>query len=146
MIQHITSRLRYALLFLLFASLGLNSLAPAGYMIATSESGWPSVFICPDTHPLGRTAKPQIDQSMMDHANMDHANMGHGEGDGSSSNQSKDCALAGINKLATGANDPVILGLALAFTLLLGLAPRTPICLPRLSNLRPPLRGPPSFT
>lgn len=140
MIQHIISRFRLALLVLLFAGLGLNSLAPAGYMIETSSSGWPSIVICPDSHPLGRAAKINTDHSMMD-----HASMGHSDGDSSAGIQSKDCAFAGINKLATGADDPVLLGLALAFALLLGLAPRTPIRLPRLSSLRPPLRGPPSF-
>ena len=140
MISYIKDRLRLTFLVLLFAGLGLNSLAPAGYMIETSYSGWPSIVICPDSHPLGRA--PQINT---DHSMMDHASMGHGDGDSSVGSQSKDCAFAGITKLATGADDPVLLGLALAFVILLGLAPRTPFRLPRLSSLRPPLRGPPSF-
>lgn len=78
---------------------------------------------------------------------MSHSEMGHGEGGNSpnSKAKAKDCAFQGMNTLATGATNPVILGLALVFAMLLGLAPRQPIRLPTPANLRPPLRGPPSY-
>lgn len=154
-IRHIIRCWRLALFALLCVGLGLNSLVPAGYMIAPSSSGWLTVVICPETHPLARWTAPKTDHNMMDHAAMghgdmshaamEHGHMGHDDGSGASGSQANECAFAGVSKQDSSALDLYLLALAIAFALLLGLSPRSPIRLPKLANLRPPLRGPPSY-
>lgn len=146
-------RFRLAVFALLLAGLGLNSLAPAGYMIAPSASGWLTVVVCPETNALSRlAASPPADMHIVDHAvdhvvdhAVDHAAMGHGqEGDSGSSSaaKAKDCAFGGTLKLTTGPVDPELLVAAILFVLLLGLAPSRPIFVNARPYLRPPLRGP----
>ncbi|MEM1053258.1 MAG: DUF2946 family protein [Pseudomonadota bacterium] len=132
-----------AMLVLMLTGLWLNTLAPAGYMIAPSNSGFLSVVVCPETHPLGRTLTTGQSPSAVDHAVMGHHHHHADEGMEDLVSQTTECAFAGINKLATGALNLVLLSLALAFVMLLGLAPRPTLRLPKLTNLRPPLRGPP---
>lgn len=130
-----------AVFALLLAGLGLNSLAPAGYMIAPSASGLPTVVVCPETHALARLAG----LTSADTHTVNHAAMGHGSEDNStsSSSQAKDCAFGGTLKLATGPIDPELLVAAIVFALLLGLAPISPLLVNARPYLRPPLRGPP---
>ncbi|KEO88408.1 hypothetical protein EH30_03235 [Erythrobacter sp. JL475] len=131
---------------LLLAGLGLNSLAPAGYMIAPSASGWLTVVVCPETNALSRlAASAPVEMHAVDHA-VDHAAMGHGhESDSGSTSaaKAKDCAFGGTLKLTTGPVDPELLVAAILFVLLLGLAPSRPIFVNARPYLRPPLRGPP---
>ncbi|BDW82111.1 hypothetical protein MACH24_15490 [Erythrobacter sp. Dej080120_24] len=143
-------RFRLAVFALLLAGLGLNSLAPAGYMIAPSASGWLSVVVCPETNALSRlAASPPADMHTVDHAVdhvVDHAAMGHGQESDSGSTsaaKAKDCAFGGTLKLTTGPVDPELLVAAILFVLLLGLAPSRPIFVNARPYLRPPLRGPP---
>jgi len=139
-------RFRLAVLALLLAGLGLNSLAPAGYMIAPSASGWLTVVVCPETNALSRlAASPPADMHIVDQA-VDHAAMGHGQESDSGSTsaaKAKDCAFGGTLKLTTGPVDPELLVAAILFVLLLGLAPSRPIFVNARPYLRPPLRGPP---
>jgi hypothetical protein len=146
-------RFRLAVFALLLAGLGLNSLAPAGYMIAPSASGWLTVVVCPETNALSRLApaEPAADMHAADmhaadmHA-VDHAAMGHGddgESGSSSAAKAKDCAFGGTLKLTTGPVDPELLIAAILFVLMLGLAPRSPVFVNARPYLRPPLRGPP---
>lgn len=55
------------------------------------------------------------------------------------------CAFADLDQPALGAVDPVLLALALAFSLALGFAASPPLRLHGHARLRPPLRGPPSI-
>ncbi|MEM6909787.1 MAG: hypothetical protein AAF494_14025 [Pseudomonadota bacterium] len=160
-LQHLSVRIRLVVLLLLVAGLGIHALAPAGYMIAPSATGWLTVTICPETHPLAyQTRAASHDHSAMAPASPDHAAMGHAamshtpishtqmdhgsdDGQGSASNQNTDCAFAGLIKLATGGIDPLLLSAALAFAVLIGLAPRVVFRLPQRGHVRPPLRGPP---
>lgn len=135
-------RFRLAVFALLLAGLGLNSLAPAGYMIAPSASGWLSVVVCPETNGLSRlAASAPVEMHAVDHAAMGH---GHESDSGSTSAaKAKDCAFGGTLKLTTGPVDPELLVAAILFVLLLGLAPSKPIFVSARPYLRPPLRGPP---
>lgn len=130
---------RKAILAALLIVLGANALIPMGYMLAPSEDGAVTVSLCPDTNPIARLAPT----GSVDHAAMGHADL-HPDGDGHSSGKSTtDCAYSGLAKAATVADDPFILGIALAFALLIGLAPTRQLKLRSTPRLRPPLRGPP---
>ncbi|MDJ0977291.1 MAG: hypothetical protein QNI87_02015 [Erythrobacter sp.] len=150
---HIRTCLKRASLTLLLAGLWLNALAPAGYMITSSQSAWLVVVPCPEMHPLARALKAPTKSQMtmkgkstehahISHAHMDHPGLEHGHDEGPSS---KKCDFAGLTKFATGAANPIVFALAIAFALLLAFAPRGPLQLPRLVKLRPPLRGPPAY-
>lgn len=140
---------QWAVSALLLAGLWLNALAPAGYMIAPSATGWPAVTVCPETHPLARlVSHASHEMAASKAASVDHAAMGHGphgpdEKGSSLSNQTQDCAFAGAQEQATGSIDPAVLAAALAFVLLLGLVPSSPITGSPRRYLRPPLRAPP---
>jgi hypothetical protein len=55
------------------------------------------------------------------------------------------CAWGVLAMAALGGADVLLLALALAFILALGLAPSRPTARPQRTYLRPPLRGPPAF-
>ena len=132
------------LLALLVISLVIGTIAPAGYMIAPADDGWPSITLCPEQNPI---VKAQADAAAQRH----HAAMGHmsmnGDADEgeqpSSSALPKHCSIAGTAELATGAVDADLLALSLAEAALLGLAPVRVIDISRPPRLRPPLRAPP---
>lgn len=149
MIHRISVRLRLVLLLALAAGFWLNTLAPVGYMIAPSASGWLVVTPCPENHPLAqREPIVSMEHSPMDHAAMGHAHLSggaldHDHENDASSGTSKPCASAGVTKLATGPVDPALFAAALACAMLLAVTAKPPFHLPRLVGLRPPLRGPP---
>ncbi len=58
---------------------------------------------------------------------------------------SKDCAYSAIGKSALGGADPILLALAFAFILVLGLAPSRALPARPVPHTRPPLRGPPAL-
>lgn len=144
-IQNLIGCTRPALFALLAAALWLNSLAPMGYMIAPSENGWLTVTVCPETHPLA-AATNSANLVLAHHTAIDHAAMGHvaDDDDQSPRGQSKECAFAGLTDGKAAVSTALLL-LALAFALLLGLAPRAPVRLTSRLRDRPPSRGPPSF-
>lgn len=134
---------------ILLAGLTLNFLAPIGYMVAPSPAGWPSVVVCPETHPLARLAGP-VSETRGAHTGkhtgtMDHAAMGHEQGGDTtpSSSQSKDCAFSGALDLTAGAIDPGLLSATIVYLLLLGIASSRPVIITERRYMRPPLRGPP---
>lgn len=53
------------------------------------------------------------------------------------------CPFSSLAHASLGGADPVQLALALLFILALGLAPRTPLRLPRVLRLQPPAQAPP---
>ncbi|MEM9501389.1 MAG: DUF2946 family protein [Pseudomonadota bacterium] len=138
--------MRLGFLALLCAGLVLSTLAPAGYMVAPAASGWLSVQICPETHPLAR-ARVTDRATAMDHAAMGHSAAAHADdgehGEGAGATQ--DCTFAGVTKLATGPVDAKLLAATFAFAVLLGVTFEAPLRLWPVRNLRPPLRGPPAF-
>ena len=138
------ARPRLMLLALLAISLVIGTIAPAGYMIAPADDGWPSVTLCPEQNPL---VKAQADAAAQrHHAAMGHMSLGDDADEGEQSPSSalpKHCSIAGTTELATGAVDADLLALSLAEAALLGLAPVLVIDIKRTPRLRPPLRAPP---
>ncbi len=67
-------------------------------------------------------------------------------GEETKSDKSQPCAFSGLGHAALGGADPVLLIAALAFILLVGLAPLRAPPARDLPFLRPPLRGPPALS
>ena len=113
---------------LIALALAMKALVPAGYMVA-AKAHVLTVEICADTQ--GRHLTQQIvvpgESKPADHAKTD----GH-------------CGWTSLASTALGGAELALLALALAFILLLGMAPVAPIREPRSQHLRPPLRGPPA--
>lgn len=140
---------------LLIGALLLNSLAPAGYMIAPSATGVPAVMLCPQTHPLARQTMSSRDlkaghvhhQSHKKAGNemaMSHGGETHEGYPSTHKVTGLECAFAGMAQLATGAVEPALLIDAIAFAQLLEMGPVRRLVLPQLDRLRPPLRAPPT--
>jgi hypothetical protein len=114
---------------LIALALAMKALVPAGYMLGTAAHVL-TVEVCADGQ--GKRLTRQIvvpgESKPADHAKPDGT-----------------CAWSGLSLAALGGADAVLLALALAFILLLGLVRPAPPLLSRAVHLRPPLRGPPSF-
>ena len=67
---------------------------------------------------------------------------GSGHSDGAK--KGEHCAFSGLAKVAVGGADAILLAIAFAFILVLGLASTRCLPLRQISYLRPPLRGPPA--
>ena len=111
-------------LWLVVVALAVKALVPAGFMVGTVE-GRTVLQLCSGFGPV--TAVPAAHHAMARHATRQHDPAGHGNHDRG------DHAAA----------DPLLLALALAFVLALGVAARALPPARILSYLRPPLRGPP---
>jgi hypothetical protein len=113
-----------ALAFLVRAAL------PAGYMVSRDASSVITISVCSDASGVHKTtqlvlpAKPGAP--------------GKGAKDGS-------CAFSAMAKSALGGADPILLALAFAFILALGLAPRRVLPARPVPHTLPPLRGPPAL-
>lgn len=137
---------------ILLLAFGVNALAPAGFMISATDSGLPTISVCPETHPLARAVaaaqeRQEIhDNTAMDHAAMGHAAMGHADDEGTAPGTASDghCALASAAKLALHSADDAMVAAEMAYAVLLGLQAIRPLALRAPPHLRPPLRGPPS--
>lgn len=119
-------------LLLVVLALCMKALVPAGYMVEPTRGLSFDVTICAG-FPGGQETIEMVLPMKDDHKPAQQ-------------NVAKDggpCAFAGLAKVATGAGEPVLLALALAFLILLGLAPQTPAPRARRLHLRPYLRGPP---
>jgi hypothetical protein len=128
---------RYAQLTLVLVVLALavKALVPAGYMISSTGERFLTVTICADasgTPKQMRTAIPDKNETGGDHSE--------------AADTSQPCAFSGLGHAALGGADPILLAAALAFILLIGFAPFRATPARDLAFLRPPLRGPPSFS
>lgn len=125
---------RHLAVLICAAALLLKLLVPTGYMVGSSH-GRITVTICSGTGPAQMTtAMPGMDQSMPDHGKKDH---GKAE---------MPCAFSGLSAAALAAIDPVQLAALIAFVMAVGLIG---IVLPLPSKatwVRPPLRGPPTYS
>ncbi|MFN4240685.1 MAG: hypothetical protein ACK4E5_08610 [Erythrobacter cryptus] len=120
-------------LALLALALAMKALLPAGTMLAPAGERLLTVTICADASGAPRQMTIAVPLSK-DAGSKEH---------GAPADKQQPCAFAALGKAALGGADPLLLAAAIAFALLLGLAPaRAP--LPRTpAFLRPPLRGPP---
>jgi hypothetical protein len=119
-----------ALLVLALAFL-VRAALPAGYMVTRDASSVITITVCSDatgghqTTQLVVPAKPG-------------KTSGQAAKDGS-------CAFSAMAKSALGGADPILLALAFAFILVLGLAPSRVLPARPVPHALPPLRGPPAL-
>lgn len=129
--QILLNRSKWAL-WLVAVALAMKALVPGGYMIGAQDKVL-TIAICGDAtggHLTRQVVLPQRESSQERAAQ--HA-------------KSAACPFSALDMAGTPGLDPILLGLALAFILAVGLAPlAAPELTPR-SHLRPPLRGPPVF-
>ena len=132
-VRALLMRSRGLTLLMVVAALCMKLLVPGGYMIASDSPSF-SVRICTGT--LERAAVREVALPMT------------GERQTPLGKQVMADTLCPYSALSLGtlsAADPALLILALAFVLLLGLAPVTVPALRQGHHLRPPLRGPPAL-
>lgn len=119
------------MLVVLALALAVKAVVPAGYMLASGER-FLTVTICADAS--GTPKQMQIAIPDKRDGGGDHAEDGA---------KSQPCAFSGLGHAALGGADPLLLAAALAFILLVGLAPLPALPVRDAPFLRPQLRGPP---
>lgn len=117
---------------LVAAALCLKAVVPAGYMVGQGDKVL-TVLVC-DPGSQHAVTK-QIAIPMKDDSGTDSNRQWQG-----------DCAYNSLSMASTTGADPALLVLALAFILMLGFVPLPLPVRKRIAHLRPPLRGPPSFS
>lgn len=124
---------RHLALALLVLAFFIRAVIPAGFMVSASGGTVLTVTVCSD--PSAGLQEMQLVIPGKEKPGGEHS---HGTKKG------EHCAFSSLAKVADGGADPVLLALAFAFILILGLAPvRRPAFRPNF-HLRPPLRGPPA--
>lgn len=123
------ARLTLALLVL---ALAMKALVPAGFMLSATGERFLTVTICADASGAAKTMQIAIPAK-------DAAGGGHAE----TADKDSPCAFSGLGHAAIGGADPALLLAAIAFILLVGLAPLRAAIARDIPFLRPPLRGPP---
>ena len=122
---------RHAALALLVLAFFVRAVIPAGFMMSASGDTVLTVTICAD-------ASAGLKQMELVIPGKNSAG-GHPD-----DKKAQHCAVSGLAKIADGGADLVLLALAFAFILLLGLAPVRRLAFRPNFYLRPPLRGPPA--
>ena len=110
----------------------IRAIIPAGFMVSGSSDTVLSVTICSD-------ASAGLKQMQLVIPGKEPTS-GHSDG----MHKAQHCAFSSLAKVADGGGDAVLLTLAFAFMLVLGLAPVRRLAFGRNPYLRPPLRGPPA--
>lgn len=118
-----------ALLVLALAFL-VRAALPAGYMVARDASSVITIAVCSDVSGEHKTTQLVIPAKP-----------------GAPAKAAKDgsCAFSAMAKGALGGIDPILLALAFAFILVLGLAPARVLPARPVPHTLPPLRGPPAL-
>lgn len=117
-------------LVLLALVLAVKAVVPTGFMLAGGGDRFLTVTICADAGGAMRTmqiALPGKGDKAPDHT----------------ADNATPCGFAGLGHAMAGGADPLLLAGAIAFVLLLGLAPLRTLPLRKAPFLRPQLRGPP---
>ncbi len=125
-------RYRYFAVVLLVLAFFAKAAIPAGYMAAASPDRIMTVSICADASGGMRQMQMVIPGEA------------DGSGAGKSAKTESQCAFSALSHAALGGADAVLLVLAFAFILILGLAPDSRFPFRPFAHLRPPLRGPPA--
>jgi hypothetical protein len=120
-------------LVLLALALAVKAVVPAGFMLSADEDRFLTVTICSDAS--GSPKQMQIAIPGKQDTDSDHPDTGA---------KATHCAFSGLGHSALGGADPLLLAAALAFILLIGLAPLPALPARDIPFLRPPLRGPPA--
>lgn len=123
---------RWLAMLIVAAALCVRALVPAGFMVgADTASHTLTIQICSGGEMKALTLALPV-----------HKNAG-GE-HGAKSGQNDTCAFTALSMGALGGADSLLLALALAFILQLGLLPPRPAPRRLRAQVRPPLRGPPA--
>ncbi|MBB4857654.1 hypothetical protein HNO88_000965 [Novosphingobium chloroacetimidivorans] len=117
-------------LWLIALALAMKALVPGGFMLR-EESQAITIAICGDASGAHLTRQIVVPQRETPQERA------------AQHTKSAACPFSALDMAGTPGADPVLLGLALAFILAVGLAPRAVLRLPTRAYLRPPLRGPP---
>ena len=117
---------------LLVLAICIKAVIPTGYMISPSKDLVLTVSICADS--TGGAKEMQIVLPGKDERS-NHSDSGKKEGQ---------CAFSGLANEAVSGATPILLALAFAIMLVLGLAPQRSLPIAQFAHSRPPLRGPPS--
>lgn len=124
---------RHLAMALLLIAFCIKGIMPAGFMVSPSSNTILTVSICSDGFSAPKQMKLVIPRENRSGSHADEAKKGD------------HCAFSGLAKVGVGGSDIILLALAFAFILLLGLSPIRRLPFRQISNLRPPLRGPPAF-
>jgi hypothetical protein len=119
-----------ALLVLALAFL-VRAALPAGYMVSRDASSVITISVCSDASGAHKTTQLVIPDKP-------------GKASGQTTKDGS-CAFSAMAKSALGGADPVLLALAFAFILVLGLAPSRVLPARPVPHTLPPLRGPPAL-
>jgi hypothetical protein len=122
---------RHLALLALLLALCVKALIPSGFMVSASPDRVLTVAICADATGELKQLKIVIPGKAQDSSHAGGANM-----DGF-------CAFACLAHTAIAGASAILLALAFAIILMLGLRPAARLDLAQLGYLRPPLRGPP---
>lgn len=120
-------------LLLLALVLAVKAVVPSGFMLAADSNHVLTVTICSDAS--GTPKQMQIAIQGKHKNGGDHSDAG---------GKATHCAFSGLGQAMIGSADPLLLAGALAFILLIGLAPLPAPPARNLPFLRPQLRGPPA--
>jgi len=123
---------RHSVLALLVLALCIKALVPNGFMVSASNESFLTVTICSESSGDLKQVQLVIPRAEQGSKDSDHRPKG------------EHCAFAGLSHFALGGVDMFLLALALAFLIIRGLAPTQHQPYRFISNLRPPLRGPPA--
>lgn len=123
----------HARLTLVLLALAVKAVVPTGFMLAAGGDRFLTVTICADAS--GSPKQMQIAIPGKQDAGGDHSGAGA---------KATHCAFSCLGHSALGGADPLLLAGALAFILLIGLAPLPALPRRDLPFLRPQLRGPPA--
>ena len=121
-------------LVLLALALAVKAVVPAGFMLSAGGDRFLTVTICSDASG-GTLKQMQIAIPGKQDTGGDHSD---------AAAKATHCAFSGLGHSALGGADPLLLAGALAFILLIGLAPLPALPRRALPFLRPQLRGPPA--
>lgn len=124
---------RHLAIALLVLALCIKAAIPAGMMVSGAQDKVLAVTIC-----TGGAGDP-VPMSIVVPARPGES--GDRSGDAAKSDH---CAFTSLGQSALGGADPILLAGAIAFILVLGLAPVRAAPLARFRYVLPPLRGPPA--
>jgi len=123
---------------LLLLALVFRAAIPAGFMLSSPAGSAVTIAICGDASGMSKSMQMTIPAKQVGNG------AGNGAGHEDSAQKSGPCAFSSLSQAMLGGADPIVLALAFAFILALGLAPASRLPFAQAYHLRPPLRGPPA--
>ena len=132
-LRALLKRHRHLALAMLVLAFSIKALIPTGYMVSGSADAPLTITICSQTNPGLAAIELQIPREAGDKSSHDD-----------SGQKDTQCAFAGLAKVTLGGADAVLLALAFAYILVLGLRAAQELPSRRNAFLLPPLRGPPA--